>query len=63
MNIEEAIEELKKDIAHPTAKYTPDLQKAERLGIEALEKVKAVREGREWVGIGLLPSETEEIKE
>lgn len=37
-----------------------DRDKAIKLGIEALKKVKAVREGKEWVGINLLPGETKE---
>ena len=59
--LEEAIETLRGDIEHPTAKFMPDLLKAQRLGIEALEFVKKGRDYPEFPSC-LLPSESEEEK-
>jgi len=59
MTLDEAIKILRQDTEHPTAQFMPDLLKAEKLGIEALERLKEARKG----GISLspfvdLPSET-----
>lgn len=44
------------DKRHTWEEYLAAIQ----LGREALKKVKAVREGKEWVGINLLPGEIAE---
>ena len=60
MTIEEAIKTLNNiHDTHRIDYVVTDLD-AIRLGIEALKKVKAVREGKEWVGINPLPGESEE---
>jgi len=40
IKVSKAIELLKTDIQHPTASFMPDLVEAEKLGIEALKRVK-----------------------
>ncbi len=67
MTLPEAIERLREDIQHPTAKFMPDLLKAEQLGIEALERLRDLRKhepqtlSTTWKRIfSKLPSETEE---
>ncbi|GAJ18951.1 unnamed protein product, partial [marine sediment metagenome] len=58
MKLEKAIEILTEDINHPTAKFTPDLVDAEKLGIEALRRLERERKhGRAGVWTRL-PGET-----
>jgi len=59
MTIEEAIKLLQGHAEIILVAKNPKLNTAVKLGIEALKKVKAVREGREWVGINPLPGETD----
>ena len=62
--LEEAVKELKKGIEHPTAGFMPDLQRAERLGIEALQRLQQLRHYSDLnirdLTLKPLPSETEE---
>lgn len=60
MEIDEAIKILTKRKKRRLSIGQFDDAKALKLGIEALKKIKAVRKGKEWVGINPLPSETEE---
>ena len=59
ITIDEAIELLSAYIYEDKSIPVQDFDDATKLGIEALKKVKGVREGKEWVGINLLPGETE----
>lgn len=62
MKLDEAIKVLKEDTEHPTARFLPDLLKAEQLGIEALERIRAIRKGliyNEMLAGDKLPNETD----
>ncbi|MBA7658575.1 hypothetical protein ES703_66534 [subsurface metagenome] len=61
MNPKNAIEILTEDIHHPTAKFTPELVEAEKLGIEALKRFIAMREDPYCRGFWPLLGETEEF--
>lgn len=58
MKISEAIEILIEIEEGANAGRKYEDRDAIKLGKEALEKIKGVREGKEWVGISLLPGET-----
>ena len=60
MTLDKAIFELEDGLRQLRGYLNKDYNDAIQLGIEALKKVKAVRDGREWVGINLLPGETKE---
>lgn len=60
MNLPKAIEKLEKGLPADQWMLTPDLRDAVQLGIEALKRIKEVREGKAWVGIDLLLGETED---
>lgn len=60
MKIEKAIEILTEDINHPTAQFMPELQEAEKLGIEALKRIREIRPFGNNPGISYLPGETED---
>jgi hypothetical protein len=62
MTIEEAIQALEGAIHHPTALYEPVLADAEKLGIEALKRVKELRDIHSMSSGIPLPGETEEVK-
>ena len=59
MKIDKAIETLNEDINHPTAQFMPDLQEAQKLGIEALKRVKEARTRVYFITRTPLPGETE----
>lgn len=60
MKLEKAIEILNEDINHPTAQFMPELQDAQKLGIEALKRIHAIRTHRSYSVQPSLPGETEE---
>jgi len=43
MRLQEAIKYLEEDCQHPTANFMPELQAAQRLGIEALKAIRGAR--------------------
>lgn len=60
MIIDKAIERLEYSYHHNTILFNNLDKDALKLGIEALKKIKGVREGKEWVGISPLSGETKE---
>ena len=62
MKLDKAIEILTEDLNHPTAQFMPELQKAEKLAIEALKRVKDNPIVPEFHFRAPLPGETEIIQ-
>lgn len=60
MKLDEAIETFTEDFNHPTAHFMPELQEAEKLGIEALKRFRYARKHHLLITPTLLPGETEE---
>ncbi|MBA7587665.1 hypothetical protein ES708_29696 [subsurface metagenome] len=60
MTINEAIEILTKGLPADTWVMKPDLQRAAKLGIEALRQIKQIRVYAKELYLPLLPGETKE---
>ena len=60
MTIDGAIAYLKADLLKPSSSANAEFEKAERLGLEALKRIRHDREAMQAEHILLLPGETEE---
>ena len=60
MTLEEAIKEQETTMGEGWFAHNPELEKAIKLGIEALKEIKRVRASRQKVRINLLSGETDE---
>lgn len=58
MKLDKAIELVEEDTKHPTAQFTPELVKAEKLLIEAGKCIEHLRSKVYYYRIPLLPGET-----